>query len=141
MKQGGLGWDLPCAAGVGDPLVAPPTLPFSGQNCSEEQLPPPPRSQYHAHPCGGTIGTAPGSPTLVPHPTPALSAMLTPTKAPHGVGEAIVLVDFTLARVLVNDAQVLVPVRPVHLVHPGREKQSGVFFGGGGLLHCFLPHP
>lgn len=33
--------------------------------------------------------------------------------------EAVILVAVALARVLVNDAQVLVPVRPVHLVHPG----------------------
>lgn len=58
-------------------------------------------------------------------------ATLTPAEAPHGVREAVVLVDLTLAWVLINDAQVLVPVRPVHLVHPGREKQ----FGGSLLLH------
>lgn len=62
---------------------------------------------------------------------PPPKATLTPAEAPHGVREAVVLVDLTLAWVLINDAQVLVPVRPVHLVHPGREKQ----FGGSLLLH------
>lgn len=62
---------------------------------------------------------------------PSPQATLTPAEAPHGVREAVVLVDLALAWILVNDAQVLVPVRPVHLVHPGREKQ----FGGSLLLH------
>lgn len=53
------------------------------------------------------------------------------------MGEAIVLVDLALARVLVNDAQVLVPVRPVHLVHPGGEE---ILVGEGSVAtSCPIP--
>lgn len=38
------------------------------------------------------------------------------------MGEAVVLVGVTLARVLVDDPQVLIPVRPVHLVHSEKEE-------------------
>lgn len=57
---------------------------------------------------------------------PAHSTALTSPQPAHGVGEAVVLVCVALAWVLTDDAQILVPVGPVHLVHPvGKVRPSG----------------
>lgn len=65
---------------------------------------------------------------------------LTPAEAAHSVREAVILVVLALAWVLVNDAQVLVPVRPIHLVHSGgaaAESRSG----GAPTETAPCPHP
>lgn len=57
---------------------------------------------------------------------------LTSAQTPYGVGEAVILVGVVLAGVLVDDTQVLIPVRPVHLVHSAREKTGRDARGRGG---------
>lgn len=50
---------------------------------------------------------------------------LTSAQPAHCVGEPVILISVILAWILIDDAQILVPVRPVHLIDPvGEQRHS-----------------